>query len=726
MNSYHIGLAGSWWFLILLILLSAGLTFWTYRRTVPEIPLRRKAILIALRFLALFLFCFVLFEPVFTLIRGSFEKPKLAVLLDNSLSMAMTDSKGDRKTDYMASVKNSGFLSLNESERKIAAFDNDVKEFPKFSFDSLKLKGQPTDISKAFKRVNSNLETDNTGAVLLITDGAYNAGNNPLYESDQTGKKVYVIGIGDTTEPRDASIQSIITNDVAYIDNPVPVNINLKISGYKSCEVKVKLSDNGSQIAEQSISISPDKQVYSLLFQYNPKNEGIRKLTASVTSLEGELTQKNNSLSEFVNVLKNKRKIVIFSGSPNPDLTFIRGCLEGEKGVEVKTFIQKQGAEFFEGNPTAAQLHDAEMLVLIGFPISSSSQSSIELIKAELDKGKPVLLIASQFLDYSKLKTLEEYLPFNTLTSKPQEFLALGDFRKEASANPILKITGAASDIDQWNQLPPVFRTETFVKVKPESEILAGLKVNNTSIKEPLLMTRNFQNKKSVAVLGYGLYRWRLLGYAADVAKGRNNVVDLYSSFVLNSHRWLSVNQDYKNVIIKTSKKVYSLSERVEFIAQIYDASYTPVENCNVSIKVSGGNQGRDLILNSIGNGRYTGFIDGLGEGDYYFTGEARQNGTFFGKDNGRFSIGDISIEYLDLKMNIGLLTTIAQRSGGKFYTVANANEFMNDLSNDPNFKQKAMTLRNEFSLWNLPWILGLAILCLSLEWFLRKRSGMI
>ncbi len=726
MNSYHLGLSGSWWWLILLIVLATGFTLFVYRRTVPEIPTSKKAILVTLRWIAIFLLLFILFEPMFTLIRGAFEKPKLAVLLDNSLSMALVDAKGDRKQDYKNAVAGSDFLSLPESQRNIISFDYDTKEYKNFNFDSLKLKGQLTDISKSFKFVNQVLEKENTGAVLLITDGSYNTGNNPIYESDLTGKKVYVIGIGDTTEPKDASIQSIITNDIAYIDNPVPVNVNLKISGFSGGEVSIKLLDNGAQISEQKVTISSDKQVYSLLFQYNPKAEGIRKLTASVSNLDGELTLKNNSLSEFINVLKNKRKIVIFSGSPNPDLTFLRSIYEGEKGVEVKTFIQKQGAEYFEGNPTKALLHDAEMIVLIGFPINTTPQNSMELIRDEVEKGKPLFFIASQYLDYIKLKPLEDYLPFNTISSKPQEFLALGDFKKESASNPILKISGAESDIESWNQLPPIFRTETFVRVKPESEVLAGIKVNNTQLKEPLILTRNFQNKKSIAVLGYGLYRWKLLGYAAEVSKGRTNVPDLYSTFVQNSHRWLSINQEYKNVIIKTTKKVYNQSEKVEFYAQIYDAMYAPVENANVQIKITGGNQNRELMLNSIGNGRYTGFVEGLAEGDYFFSGDATQNGTLLGKDNGRFSIGDVSLEYLDLRMNIGLLRTLAERSGGKFYFASNASSFMNDLRKDAFFKEKAMTLRSEYNLWNLSWILGLAILCLTLEWFLRKRSGLI
>lgn len=726
MNSYHIDLAGSWWLLLLLLLIAAGFSFFTYRRTVPDLPPGRKALLISLRIIAIFLLLFVLFEPIFTLIRGAFEKPKLAVLLDNSLSMSLKDAKSDRKTDYISVLEKTGFMNLDESQRKIISFDSDIKEYEKFNQDSLSLKGQMTDISKAFKWVNNNLDQENIGAVLLITDGAFNTGNNPIYQADMTGRRVYIVGIGDSTEPKDVSVQSVLTNDVAYIDNPVPVNVNVKVSGYNSGTVKVDLSDNGSQVSEQTFNITPSQQNYSLVFEYDPKIEGVRKLTATVSNMEGELTLKNNSLSEFINVLKNKRKIVIFSGEPNPDLTFLRNVFQSEKGVEVSTFIQKKGAEFFEGQPTKAALHEAELFVLIGFPISSSPSYALDMIKDELAHGKPCLFIASQYLDYTKLRTIEDYLPFVTISSKPQEFVAIGDFRKEALSNSILKISGANTDLDLWNQLPPIFRTETFVRVKPESEVLAGIKVNNTPMKEPLLVTRSFQNQKSVAILGYGLFRWKLLGYAAELAKGRKSTPDLYDILFLNIHRWLSVNQEYKNVVIKTTKKIFNKGERVEFYGQIYDATYSPVDNAYVTVKINNGLKTNEITLNSIGNGRYSGFADGLDEGDYFYSDEAKLNNQSLGRDNGRFNVGDVSIEYLDLKMNVGLLRTIAERTGGKFYLPENSGKFLSDLQSSPDFKPKALTIKKEYSLWNLPWILALAILLLSIEWYLRKRSGLL
>ena len=173
MNSYHLGLSGSWWWLILLIVLATGFTLFVYRRTVPEIPTSKKAILVTLRWIAIFLLLFILFEPMFTLIRGAFEKPKLAVLLDNSLSMALVDAKGDRKQDYKNAVAGSDFLSLPESQRNIISFDYDTKEYKNFNFDSLKLKGQLTDISKSFKFVNQVLEKEKKTAAEIKNGKIY-------------------------------------------------------------------------------------------------------------------------------------------------------------------------------------------------------------------------------------------------------------------------------------------------------------------------------------------------------------------------------------------------------------------------------------------------------------------------------------------------------------------------------------------------------------------------
>lgn len=726
MNSYYLGISGSWLLTVLLILLAVAFSIFSYRTTVPPIASLRKIALITLRSLALSLLLFILFEPILTIISGKKEPPKLAVLLDNSLSLSQTDALGDRKISYRNAIDNSNFLSINNDKLRTAIFSSDIYSPDVFTFKEINYKGQMTDISKAIKWISSNAEKENIQAVLLITDGSFNTGNNPIYDAEFLGKPIFTIGIGDSSEPRDISVQSIITNENVYINNPVPVNVNLKVSGYNEGELTLKLLDNGVQIGEQKFSVNLDRKAFTAVFEYSPKQEGIRKLTASVSSLKNEITTRNNSANEFVNVLKNKRKIAIFAGSINPDYSFVKNSFLSEKGVEIISFIQKKGSEFYDRQPSEADLKDAEMIVLIGFPISESPANVLQIIKKELERGKPLLFIASQFLDYNKLKTIEDYLPFTTISSKPLEFLAVPDVKPEYASNSLLRVTGSDSDIDLWNQLPPVFRTETFVKVKPESEIVSGLKVNNAPLKEPLILTRSLGNRKSIAFLCYGIFRWKLLGYASEVSKGRAETPDLFNILMENSRKWLSTPQDNKQVIIRTTKKLYTNNETVEFIGQIYDAAYTPIENAIVLVKISGGNQERYLTLTSIGNGRYTGKLDGLPENDYFFTGTVEINARKIGTDKGRFNVGQIALEYQDLRMNSSLLRTLSERTGGKFYLPDEAKTFLIDLEKLSNFKPKSVTSRNESALWNLPLILIISILCFGLEWFLRKRAGML
>jgi hypothetical protein len=726
MNSYFFDISGHWWLAVLLIAAAAVLTYLTYKRTIPPISRLRRYILISLRFIGLSLLLFALFQPVFVMVSGREDPPEVAVLFDNSISTGENDAKGSRKEAYKLALDNLQLDKLGNKNIKYLFFDSDVKEFEKFDPALIQHNGQQTDISKALQRVSAISDKENIRAVLLVSDGAYNAGNNPLYTTDLLGKPVYTVGIGDSSEQKDISLSSIVTNEMAFIDNPVPVNVNIKISGYESGDLTLTISDNGTKVDEQKFSINPSKQAYSAVFQYNPKTEGVHKLTAKISEMPGEITYKNNTQSEFITVLKNKKRIAVFAGAPSSDLSFITDELRKDKTVEVKEYIQKKGSEFFDEYPSQVDIQNTELFVFIGFPLSSTPDALLTTIKGSLDHGKPILFIASQQTDYNKLKSIQEDLPFTVISSKGEEFLAQPDVRQEALSSPLIRVTGTEKDAELWNLLPPIFKTETFVKAKPESEVVATIKVNNVPIKEPLIMTRSLQNRKSVAIMGYGLYRWKLIGYAAEIAKGRTNTPDLFEQLMQNSFRWLSISQDSKNIRIRTTKKIYPAGENVEFIAQVYDAAFTPVDNATVQIRISGGAQNFDLTLNSSGNGQYQGTYSGLAAGDYAFIGNVTSNGVKLGSDNGRFNIGDIPIEFMDMRMNAQLLSTMASRTGGRFYTPETAGTFITDLKANPGFQSRGMTVRSEIALWNLPYLLGIALACFSIEWFMRKRAGMI
>ena len=727
MNSYTLGLSGSWWILFLLFFISIIFSIWAYKNPVPPLSSIRKSILIALRSLGLCLLLFAVFEPILSLVRASIKEPRLAVIVDKSLSMGMKDGSRNRAKDLSQALKDANVESLGEAI-KIMSFGLDVKDtYPNIaSVDSVIANQLGTNITKALSSLSYADDESSVRAAIIFTDGAVNSGANPLYELDYFGRPVYTVGIGDSMPPKDLSIQSILSNELCYTGSKVPVSITVQASGFPNNTIaSLSLYDNGNFVGKQTLNIVNTLQTYSVGFTIIPSNPGIHKLTASIQPLANEITIKNNSLSEFITVLKHKRVIALFAGSPSADITFVKSILEQIPDAQVKSYIQKLGSEFYAPIPTAADIKDAESIILIGFPIAQTPQSIIQLIAKEAEQGKPIFFIASQNLDYQKLRALEPYLPFTVRASRPQEFLASPQVQEAGLASPIMKITGTDRDKDIWNSLPPLFKTETFIEPKPETEILSTFKVGNSPIDEPLMMSRTFAGSKSIAIAGYGIYRWQLMANAPEQARGNKDIPNVLSSFIDQSLQWLGASEKEKTIKIRSVKKFYAAGETVEFTGQVYDASLNPVDNASVHITITGNGTKRELSLASSGSGLYSGSIAGLKEGDYYYSGIAQASNAK-GSDNGRFTIGAESIEYQQLQMNASLLHAMADRSGGKFYTVDNVKNFINDLKKNPRFAIISTVEKSEIPLWNMVWLLTAALCAFAIEWFLRKRNGLL
>jgi len=758
MTSYSFSLSASWWLLVLCGIAAAALTWYAYRITTPPVSSLRRYTLMALRLLGLWLLLFALFEPIVNVLRATEEPPRVAILLDNSESLSLRDASRDRKADYLAALKALKPETLNdalpETASTLTLFDNDITTLAAKDFrpDAMRLEGQFSNIAKPLQHIFQDAERTNTQAILLMTDGAFNEGENPLYAAEMLGRPVFVVGVGDSTEAKDISVRSIITNEVGYVESELPINIAVQTSGFEQGTARLTLRDNGETIAEQTLTLRGTES-RTVSIGYTPKQAGMHTLTAEIknqSGLEGELTTKNNAVSEFVNVLKNKRKTLVLASQLSPDISFIRSSLEGNKNVQCNVYVEDMKGSFLDdaasasGTANAPQtapkrtletlrqdLSDAEAIVLVGFPLTVTPLAVIEAVKTELSRGKPVLFIASQDLDWVRLRPLEPFLPFTTLSASKQEMLALPDVKQQALSSPVMKLTGTDGDAKAWNQLPPLFRTETLVRVKPEAEVLSTVKLNNVPLAEPLIVQRTLNNTKSIAILGYGLYRWKLLGFAAEAAKGRE-VPDIFGTFFENGLRWLATSDQGKFVRIKSSRKVYGSGDKVELTGQVYDRSYSPLDGADVRVTLQSAalKQPREVVLAALGGGRYSSTVEGLGEGEYSFVGTALVNAQKYGEDFGRFSVGKVNIEYQNLRMNAAFLRHLAESTGGKFYTAEeaarNPDAIRRAIQSAPGYKARPVTLRSDIALWNVAWLLVAAVTFFALEWLLRKRSGMV
>jgi hypothetical protein len=146
------------------------------------------------------------------------------------------------------------------------------------------------------------------------------------------------------------------------------------------------------------------------------------------------------------------------------------------------------------------------------------------------------------------------------------------------------------------------------------------------------------------------------------------------------------------------------------------------VQAAEVTLVLQSDTNKQELTLSNSGPGRFEGSFEVLQGGDYQFTGTAHQQGNILGRDSGKFSVEQFSLEFQNTRMNENLLRRIASESNGDYFTPAD----ITGLEKKMKFPKKYIHLKSEFEFWNQTWTLLACLLLLSTEWFIRKRKGML
>ena len=77
--------------------------------------------------------------------------------------------------------------------------------------------------------------------------------------------------------------------------------------------------------------------------------------------------------------------------------------------------------------------------------------------------------------------------------------------------------------------------------------------------------------------------------------------------------------------------------------------------------------------------------------------------------------------EYSNAGLDAGMLQRIAETTGGYYASIDNSSSVAAAIRNTPNAYSKEVTT----DLWDSPWLLGLLILMLCLDWTLRRGKGL-
>ena len=710
------------WLLALCLAAAAALTYWTYRRTVPRVPAGRRAVLIGLRFTALAILLFLLFEPLWRQFRRSERAPVLAVLVDESQSMGLEAETEGRPLDLAAAMREA-VRTLPEGaldgRTRFFGFGNTVRSLPEDgTADSLTFDGARTDIARALAHVRDAMQDENLRGVLLLSDGQYNAGRNPLYQAERFPVPVYTVAVGDTMRRRDVQIRRVTTNEIAYVGTELPVQVGLRVEDFGGEQVVVSLLKQGQVLASAPVRLPEGTAEVPVDLSFTPEDEGFQQLTVAVTELPGEVTYRNNRESMTVRVLRGKQRVLLVAAAPGPDLSAVRQLLQQDGRAEITAFVQKGPGTFYEGRlPDALDAFD--LIVLVGFPGRGAEGAAMSRLAEAAEAGTPLLFLLSRQTDVAAVrKHFADVLPAAPERTRPGFAEASFVATPGGEQHPILEIPQRPAS---FGALPPLHYNQSRWQPSPDARVLATIDVRGVRLDDPLLVVRRRAGQRSAALLGSGTWRWKNLPNDLDAYAG------FWPALFSNLTQWLTTPEDDRRVRVEPVQELFSGSEAITFTGQVYDESLNPVSDARLDVTVTAPDGTTyPYTMEPLGNGRYVLDVGTLPEGTYAYRAGAERAGVALGDDNGSFAVGALTIEFRETRANAALLRQIAQRSGGAFLTPDRLDALPAALAAGGGFTPTFVESTRETELWTLPFFIAVVVILLTAEWVLRKRSGMV
>lgn len=687
----------TYWFIFLLaaIIAASGVALLMYFRNKDNSELSKNQVwlLMSLRFLSFFIIAFLLLSPFIKTLKKITRNPVIITAWDNSSSVLSTPDSAN----IAAEIAQIHDRIKNELSSKYTLVEYSFGQHAKL-LDELNFEEKRTDYSEVINAVINNHFNENIGALILVGDGIYNQGKNPLNQLNEVNFPVYTVGFGDTTEVVDSRVQDIRVNRTSFSGNKFPVEIDAQFSKLKGTSIQLSVNHNNQEIA--SVIVTPPNQnyFYTQEFILDAGEAGMKHFTVKTQIVENERNTKNNQAGFVINVLEKKQKILILSDGPHPDIGAIKNTLDLQTTYDVSVFTEE---------PYPANLSEFNLLILNQLP--TSGKSAADIVKNAQNSRIPILFIVGNKTFLPQLNALSQgaaILPLAgsgeeaqpTLNTAYATFNLSDDFKELLSRFPPLQVSFADYELDAG--FTPLFYQ----------------RIMNIETAKPLLATGTINGRKTGFIFGEGIWRWRLFNYYANQNQA------LFNELVNQLIQYLALRQNEDNFMVDF-KPVFAETEEIILKAEVYNDAFERIKSEEVKIKIqNSANEEFEFTFDARGD-EYFLNAGYLPTGDYTFTASVDIAGKTY-NETGRFTITPVNFENLDLRANHNLLYQLANESGGSFYAPNQSDQLISDLQNNNRLKATSYFQEMINELLNLKWLFFVVLLLLTVEWFLRKFWG--
>lgn len=711
----------------------------------------RRTALTALRLAIVALVLLAMLRPTLVYTETKKQSATVVLLADASRSMSVPDGVGG-KTRYQAieqtlAEARSGLRKLAEEfEFKAYSFADDAQAAT-VSDGKIKLPDTPGGQQTALGAVLEDVLRYEAGrrllGVILMSDGAQRAyaprdapPQSAAARLKRLGCPLYTFTFGKSRglgQARDVAVKELLVNPQVFVKNELEIAAQLQVEGYLNRQIPVRLMVETSPgimepVAQANVQATADGQLLPVRFNYVFQTPGEYKIGVEVAPQPGELVTTNNILNTFVNVLKGGLKVLYLEGALRVEQKFIRRSIDASPDIRLdflridprnpQTKPPDLADRFLPGKYDAFIVGDLDSSVF--------SQAELKMLAEAVGRGAGLIMLGG-FHSFGPggygqtplapvLPVQMERLERQDLSSPIRSDLHVpGPLKMMPTPiglrHFVLMLGGnAAASRETWEKLPPLDGANRFVRLSPAAVVLAA------AGETPLLVSQTYGTGRVMAFAADSTWHWWMEGFEAAHKRFWRQVV-----------LWLTRKDESQegNVWIKLVQRRLAPGRPVDFSVGAKNSSGEPVADfaAEAEIVLPDGSR-RPVSLLREGDVLTGNFRETLKPGDYAIEAKAQEKDKDLGSARARFLVYAEDLELDDASADPALMESLAVTTGGQSLAPEQLPELLKRLIESS--KTLNVYQETKWTFWDTwPFFLALVLL-MSVEWYLRKRWGLV
>ena len=748
------------WSWPLVVLTSVGLTVLvvtTYRSQLRALPTRTARVLLGLRLLSVLALIFAMFRPALQKSETDETPVQLLVLADVSRSMNTADMPN--KTSRFQAIR----ADLEKYQPRWKEFGKQVevrqfdfaRELTPFDPALKEGAGDQTAFGKVLDDVLREVRDRRTLGVMLMTDGAHRA--MPPFDADPltAARKladaqvpIYAVGYGASslsTASLDLAIEDLVVPELVFEKNRVPVKAKLRAVGAagKKVRVRVVIEDRKDKRPGESgvlkpapptsqtktvqeIEIKQDSETIPLELSFSPQMPGELKIGVEVEPAENELLKRNNSRETIITVKQGGLNVAYFDW-PRAEQKWLK-MVNGADKIQLDFQEVRRGrfAAQTKIDPSWFDPGRYNVFIIGDVPAEVFGPELLKRLNERLEDGAGLLMLGG----------LQNYAVGGYATTPLADWLPVvldpADVRPAGKLNLATQVTGKLKMIPTdrgqreyvmqlgppdknrslWQELAPMTGAS---KLKAKNDLIEPWATSPEGV--PLLFATTVQRSRVAAFAGDTTFLWCTVSDKAEA----------HQRFWRQMILWLARKEadTDQQVWVRVDPRNLAPGGMATLTFGARAADGSSLDDTEFQIKVTGPDGEETIVTPRKAHGEHSAeFAKTQAPGDYWIRVSAKHGGQTIPFDAfTRFIVDARDLELDYPSADYDFLKELSSITGGLALKPEEIDGLLDRLKAA---KFGDLTRIQLISLWDNWWFLLVFVSLMSLEWFLRKKRGLV